>query len=494
MLCRLRRLLAQWAVRWVAKCYPRSILQLMVAGFAVVLIPLAAALLTSVLYVDHLSSQSRHTVVQVAEAVRNSRMLLQQVNDMERNARVYQVVDKPSFLKAYRSRRAAFMRTTRTLARLDRGHHAAVDLLGKLTAREQALHQALASAAVGSKQARQALHQFADLNALVRGLMVENSVLVEHTTADMRAAAAQARYWLFWEAMAAVPLAILLCALVVTLLVRPLRRLERSIRRLGTGDFSRPVVVSGPRDLVELGDRLEWMRNRFRELEAQKLNFVRHVSHELKTPLASMREGVGLLSDSVVGPLNREQRDVTRILEQSTRTLQTRIEDLLTFGTSQSESRLQHREPVAFDKVVGAVVEEQHLPAQARHLRIEVQVEPLTVNGDPDQLRVIVDNLLSNAIKYSPDSGRIWVRLERDGNCAQLSVRDQGPGIEASDSERIFEPFYQGSASYRGHIKGSGLGLSIVQQYVRLHRGAIRVEPAQQGAHLTVRLPLNEQS
>ncbi len=479
--------------RLASLLYPRTILQLMVVGFAVVLIPLAAALMTSVLYVDQLSTQSRHTVVQVAEAVRNSRMLLQQVNDMERNARVYQVVQKASFLEAYHSRRKAFLNTVQILMRLDHGHPAAVKLLTQLRMREQGLNSALSGNPVGSKAAQKALHQFAGLNALVRGLMVENSVLVEHTTARMRSAAATARYWLFWEAIAAVPLAIVLCAIVVSLLVRPLRRLDRSIRRLGTGDFTQPVSVAGPRDVVELGDRLEWMRNRFQELEAQKLNFVRHVSHELKTPLASMREGVGLLSDAVVGPLTEEQRDVTRILEHSTRALQTRIEDLLTFGTSQAESRLQYRESVAFDEIVRSVVDQQHLPAQARQLTIEQQLSPLIVNGDPDQLRVIVDNLLSNAIKYSPDNGVIRVQVAREGKMARLTVVDQGPGIEAADSERIFEPFYQGNTSYRGHIKGSGLGLSIVKQYVRLHHGTIVVEPpADGGARLTVRLPLDE--
>lgn len=470
------------------KVYPRSILQLVVIGFAVVLIPLAAALFTSIAYVDNLSTQSRNTVIQVAEAVRNSRMLMQQLDDMERNARVYQIINKPSFKKAYESRRAAFRNTAQTLLREDRDYPVAATLLTRLMQEEESLHQAIEKAPRGSQQVQQVLNRFSGLDTLVRALLAENSFLVERNTAALRSSASDARYWLFWEATAAVPLAIILCILVVSLLVRPLKRLDRSIRQLGTGDFSRRISVAGPRDVVELGDRLEWMRKRFRELEAQKLNFVRHVSHELKTPLASIREGVGLLDEAVVGPLNNEQRDVTHILHQSTQALQTRIEDLLTFGMSQSESRLQHREEVPFDETVAAVVQEQHLTAQARHVDVRVETTPASVNGDPDQLRIVVDNLLSNAIKYSPKNGIVRVLLTVEGEVVRLEVRDQGPGIDATESERIFEPFYQGKARYQGHVKGSGLGLSIVKQYVRLHEGSIEVAPSARGARLVVRL------
>lgn len=474
--------------RFSDKIYPRSILQLVVIGFAVVLIPLAAALFTSILYVDHLSTQSRNSVIQVAEAVRNSRMLMQQLDDMERNARVYQIINKPNFKKAYQSRRAAFRKTVQTLLREDRNYPVAATLLTRLMQEEESLHEALEKGPQGSQKVQQALNRFSGLDTLVRALLAENSFLVERNTAEMRSAASNARHWLFWEATAAVPLAVVLCILVVSMLVRPLKRLDRSIRQLGTGDFSRPIAVSGPRDVVELGDRLEWMRNRFRELEAQKLNFVRHVSHELKTPLASIREGVGLLDDAVVGPLNREQRDVTHILHQSTQALQTRIEDLLNFGMSQAESRLQNREVVRFDQTVAAVVREQQLTAQARHLQVRVETTAAAVSGDPDQLRVVADNLLSNAIKYSPENGIIRVSLTVDDDEVCLEVRDQGPGIEPSESERIFEPFYQGKARYQGHIKGSGLGLSIVKQYVRLHEGTIEVAPSARGARLIVRL------
>jgi len=477
--------------RWVVNAlYLRSIRQLVVIGFAVVLIPLAAALLTAVLYVDHLSAQSRRSVIEVAEAVRNTRRLMQQLDDMERNARVYQVINKPSFNKAYESRRHAFGETAHALLREDRDYPVAATLLSRLIDQEQKLHAALEQAPRGSHQAQQALDRFTRLDTLVRSLLVENSFLVERNTNAMRQAAASARQWLLWEASAAVPLAALLSLLMIALLVRPLKRLDRSIRQLGTGEFATAIRVDGPRDLVELGQRLEWMRQRFVELEEQKLNFVRHVSHELKTPLASLREGVGLLDEAVVGPLNHEQRDVTRILEQSTRTLQTRIEDLLTFGVSESESRLQTREPVRFDSLVQTVADEQRLPARARDVQVRLETNPAVVDGDPDQLRVVIDNLLSNAIKYSPDHGSVWVTLgHEDDDTVCLEVRDEGPGIDPAESARIFEPFYQGNASYQGHIKGSGLGLSIVKQYVRLHEGRIDVAPDSAGARLIVRLP-----
>lgn len=476
--------------RWLRqRLYPRSIRQLVIVGFAVVLVPLATALLTAVLYVDHLSAQSQRSVIRAAEAARNTRRLLRQLDGMERNARLYQIVDKPGFRHAYRTQRAAFTHTAHTLLAEDSTSPMAATLLSRLVDHEAMLHFALQQAPRGSPQARQALRGFSSLMTLVRALLVENSFLVERKTEAMRGAAAAARQWLLWEAVMAVPLAMLLSWLMIALLARPLGLLERSIRQLGNGELETPILVEGPRDLSELGQSLEWMRRRFRELETQKLNFVHHVSHELKTPLASLCEGVKLLDEAVIGPLSGEQREVTRILDRSTRILQRRIEDLLTFGMSESQSVLQTRQPVRVDEVARTVVAEQCLPARARDIEVCLRSVPAWVQGDADQLQVVVDNLLSNAIKHSPQQGRIWVDVQADGDAVLLHVRDQGPGIEIADSERIFEPFYQGKTSYKGHVKGTGLGLSIVKQYVRLHGGRIDLAPAVRGAHLLVRLP-----
>ncbi|HYM28768.1 MAG TPA: histidine kinase dimerization/phospho-acceptor domain-containing protein, partial [Steroidobacteraceae bacterium] len=119
-------------------------------------------------------------------------------------------------------------------------------------------------------------------------------------------------------------------ALALTrLIARPIAEIDLAIRQLGDADFERPIRVHGPDDLQSLGERLEWLRRRLIELEAQKNRFLRHLSHDLKTPLAALREGTELLNDQVAGPLAPPQQQVVAIMRDNSVKLQRLIEELL---------------------------------------------------------------------------------------------------------------------------------------------------------------------
>ncbi len=115
------------------------------------------------------------------------------------------------------------------------------------------------------------------------------------------------------------------------LIARPIRQLDQAIRQMGTADFTHAIEVNGPQDLRYLGQRLEWLRTRLHELEEQQNRFLRHVSHELKTPLTAVREGAELLRDNVGGRLAPEQQEIVRIVRENTLSLQKLIEDLLKY-------------------------------------------------------------------------------------------------------------------------------------------------------------------
>ena len=115
------------------------------------------------------------------------------------------------------------------------------------------------------------------------------------------------------------------------LIARPIRQLDQAIRQMGTADFTHAIEVNGPQDLRYVGQRLEWLRTRLNELEQQQTRFLRHVSHELKTPLTAVREGAELLRDNVGGRLSPEQQEIVRIVRENTLSLQKLIEDLLTY-------------------------------------------------------------------------------------------------------------------------------------------------------------------
>jgi two-component system sensor histidine kinase GlrK len=138
--------------------------------------------------------------------------------------------------------------------------------------------------------------------------------------------------------------------------------------------------------------------------------------------------------------------------------------------------------------VVRRVVNDRKLPIVAKGIRIELNLDPVTAYCDEEKMRIILDNLLSNAIKYSPEKGLISFKLYQDRGDAVFEVLDEGPGIPPHEREKIFEAFYRGTDVPVAAIKGSGLGLSIVKEYVLLHKGAIEVLDGP-GAHFRIRFP-----
>ena len=233
-----------------------------------------------------------------------------------------------------------------------------------------------------------------------------------------------------------------------------------------------------------------WLRLRLAEVEQEKVKFLRHVSHELKTPLTALREGADLLCDGVLGKLRPDQQEVVRILSTNTAQLQSLIEDLLNFSVAHRKEAILQREYVNLDNLVRRVIKDQKLAIIAKQIRLKLDVEPVAVHGDKEKLRIVLDNLLSNAVKFSPRKGTVGIFIKQKGKDAAIDIIDKGPGIQESEKERIFEAFYQGQAKAEGHIKGTGLGLSIVRDYVEAHGGVVAVNHKNRaGAHMSLRLP-----
>jgi two-component system sensor histidine kinase GlrK len=272
---------------------------------------------------------------------------------------------------------------------------------------------------------------------------------------------------------------------------RPIRAIDRAISELGRGTFSRPIVISGPADLERLAAQLEWLRVRLLDLAQEKNRFLRHMSHELKTPLANIREGTELLMDGAVGELQSAQREVTAILRENGMKLQRLIENLLSFSAWQAKSVGLEISEFKLRPLIKMVLENQQLTLVAQRVRLDVQVEDLAPVADRGKLRLILDNLLSNAIKFTPRGGTISIHARNEREQLLIDVMDSGPGIPAEERNRIFEAFYQGKTPQGGHVKGTGIGLSVVTEFVNAHGGSIEILEAKSGgAHFRVRLPL----
>lgn len=475
--------------------YPRSFLKFILLGFLLVSLPLVYAMAELILSLDRLASQSREEVLQAAEAGRSSRQLYEQATTLERIARQHLILEDSSLLEEYGKLRQNFRQTAQQLSTL--ALEPAQQLrLQQMTRREDGLQKLLATGPRTPDTTRTLVEGYGQLVDDAQSLITAAAQLTQRAIERLQQTASQGREKWLWVGLATVGIAIGLAFFFAMLIARPVRQLDQAIRRMGTADFKHKIQLTGPEDLRYVGQRLEWLRSRLHELEEQKARFLRHVSHELKTPLTAVREGTELLRDNVGGTLTADQHDIVRIVRDNTLSLQKLIEDLLAYQQTRAMEPATLG-PVPLADVVRHVAREQKLSALARMITLEGEMQPAMVNGDAERLRTIVDNLLSNAIKYSPRSGQIQLCLGSRDGFAVLDVIDQGPGIPASERGRIFESFYQGLPPSEGRIKGSGLGLAIAREYAVAHGGRIEVldrPDGQRGAWFRLWLPLAARS
>ncbi len=336
----------------------------------------------------------------------------------------------------------------------------------------------------------------ATLTAAFRDLDGLNATLAEQvriaTAARNRALADEldaGRAELGRQMLGAIVIAVVMAFAFGLWLARPLKRLEAAVVGLGENRLDEPIHIAGPVDVRLLGRRLEWLRLRLAEVDADKARFLRHVSHELKTPLAALREGVALLDEGVTGALSEGQREVARILRQNTAVLQGQIEDLLRFNAAAFEARRLLRRPTELKALIAAQAAQQRLQWQARGLVVSIDGEPLWAEVDADKLGTALGNLLSNAIRFSPPRATIHIAVSSLPGRACIDIVDQGPGIAAADRAHVFEPFYRGEHQPADAPRGSGIGLSIVSEYVTAHGGQIELLPDGPGAHFHIELP-----
>ena len=469
--------------------YPRSFSKLLFVGFALIALPLMFALINNAISIDKLGNQSQKAVYQAVQATQSSRKLAELIPAMERVAHQMIILGDRALLDTYRVHRKQLLASASEFSTLpfDTEQRGA---LREIVSGEAEIYALLSDPSARLEDLQKAVRAFVALAERAQAINQRSNELIDREVENMRATARHAQTITLWQLLALFPVVIFLVVGFTILIARPIRQIDESIRRLGQADFSVPVHVGGPEDLQQLGERLDWMRERLAELEQQKNRFLRHMSHELKTPLTALREGAELLSEEVVGKLTPEQREIAEILRHNSIELQKLIEDLLSYGASQSQKPAVAVGRVELQRVANRVIDDQKLAMRAKHLHFDVNVQDLTLNADSEKLRVMLDNLVSNAIKFSPVGGTITVSARKAGEDVELDVIDQGPGIAPEERGLVFEPFYRGRNAADALVKGTGIGLSVVREYVQMHGGTAEVVDDAAGAHIRVKLPL----
>ncbi len=471
-----------------------SISKLTLIGFIFVVMPLVIALLFGANKISQLAKQSTTAIYHVAQLTQLNSKLDDSVAKLERYASQYIVLKDNELLSTFNQQQLSLNRLIHeTSARQQ--DSVLINLLLGLQIESDRVQALMVSDNVLLLSLDNIQQEFKQLHIINEELekrtnfVINTQVLNIHNTTE-----SISNYIL--DCLYIIPITLLIAGVFIVLITKPLKRLTDKIQTLEQGNFEQEIHLHGPAEIRGIADALETMRQRLHTLELQKSSFIRHISHELKTPLAAIREGTELIYDNSVGPLNDEQKEICNIIRGSVNRLQRLIEDLLDFNIVLDSTSLYRLDKVSLPELLDNACNERKLDIKSKNLSVQCNSSPYYFYSNIKQLSVIFDNLLSNAIKYSPPGGVINITYSSNKDQLTINIIDQGPGIAAELSDIVFNAFYQGKAPENCQIKGSGLGLTIVKELLLRLNGDIQITAAekvnplsQTGACATITLP-----
>lgn len=280
----------------------------------------------------------------------------------------------------------------------------------------------------------------------------------------------------------------------------PLANLAKTAREVGRGEFRDHGKVLGPIEVVELAEEIRRMQKRLAELDSLKQGFLASVSHEVRTPLSEMREGLAILEDGIAGDLEPRQLRVIRIVRSACERQIRLVATLLDLSRLRSGSPLRFEEGVSLDSLIDVAASAELRDRSVADVRIQVDRSyeiPLLL-ADPVLLERAIANLLRNSIAVSPKGAT--VRLERrtvqrdQGLFVRLTVSDQGPGVPEAIRETVFNAFVTSAVPRSPKAIGIGLGLAFAREVAVAHGGDLELDAASQsGATFHLLIPMKPQ-
>ncbi len=227
-------------------------------------------------------------------------------------------------------------------------------------------------------------------------------------------------------------------------------------------------------------------------LDNMKSNFISNVSHELRSPLTSIKESVSLLLDEVSGSLNADQKKYLEIAKRNIERLSRLIDDLLDLAKIESGKTDMRRLFINIVTIAEDAVSSFKVLAENKNITLGIRVNPTVIKvwADPDKLTQVLSNLIDNAIKYSPKDSSVMVEVIDKRGVVEVSVSDNGIGISQENLTRLFEKFNRLEDAIQNRVKGTGLGLAITKELIQLHGGEISVESKpEEGSRFYFTLP-----
>lgn len=422
-----------------------SLKQLVLLSFLVVVTPFGVLIYYATDALVEQSAGGRVLAKQALEVTRRGQRLEGLAEDITRSARQYQILAKPEIKE----------RLTQYLFE----YKEQLSIHSFILTSENKLKE------ISSLLAEIEQSQTDDANSLLgltREVNNQIDLILDQRLQALNETAYQTQTQLSTLAIVLLIIEMLLILFFSFSIIRPVRRIADRIQALGTGEEYTGAMVGGPHELVELEKQLDWLTERLADVENEKQRFLRHMSHELKTPLTTLREGSDLLADQITGPLNNNQMEITQLLQSNSRQLQSLIEQLLDY------SRLHQNEPVNLHLVallpaLNEAIEPYKLLIEQKRIQVSLPESEQEWMTDRAMLIRIIGNLVSNAALYGSDNGHLILQIHTSDSECVISVENDGPTIPEKDVPQLFEPFYQGQNRRQGPVKGSGIGLSIVR-------------------------------
>ncbi|MBI5524131.1 MAG: HAMP domain-containing histidine kinase [Desulfarculus sp.] len=280
--------------------------------------------------------------------------------------------------------------------------------------------------------------------------------------------------------------------LLALYLGRALGRLRQGMAQVGGEGWFQPIALNSRDELGELARAFNRMAARLQEEERLRAEFISMLSHEVRTPLTSIREAVNLVREGVLGPVNERQAQFLEVSSQECLRLSGLLNSLMQVSSLEARDLSLSLAPVCAAGLWQEALARLAPSAAAKGITLEPPPagQELSVLADAGQVGQVLINLLGNAIKYAPEGSAVRLSLERQGQQAVLGVHDQGPGIPPEEQEYVFQKYYRGRALAQS-VDGVGLGLAISQRVALAHGGRLWLESQPgQGSSFFLALPL----
>jgi two-component system sensor histidine kinase GlrK len=259
---------------------------------------------------------------------------------------------------------------------------------------------------------------------------------------------------------------------------KPLTILVDKTGKVSEGIFESDLKISSPPEMKKVADAFNLMCGKLKALDKMKSDFFSTVSHELRMPLISMREGANLLSEDLGGAMTEKQERLLAILSEESDRLIGLVNSLLDLSKMEAGMMTYDFQPARLEPLVVQSINEISPLAEAKRVKIETKTEGRLprIEMDTERILQVLRNLIGNAVKFTPDGGQVRILARPVHQGVEVSVTDTGPGIAPESLTIIFNKFEQVSPVGSSRAKGTGLGLAIVKHIIKSHGGEVWVE------------------